>query len=68
MKERDKKIIALIIVLILGFSLGYGYGFRGAIKFGLSISKSFVTLSFNEAEIADAIWRYKNQIVHCYEE
>lgn len=66
-----KKLIAVFLIgLLLGFGLGFGFGFEKGVKkatiWGLQISKQFITIEFDEVEIANMMWAYKNRIDRCY--
>jgi len=63
-------VLVCVIMLLIGFGIGYGYGFsKGTIKsleWGLKISKHFVSIEFDEEEIAAMLWSYKNRVDRCY--
>ena len=48
-------VILICCSFVIGLIIGYGLGFHDAIEFGLKISKSFVSIEFNEKEIASAL-------------
>ena len=68
-----KKLIAVFIIgLLIGFMLGFGYGVQKGIEtatlWGLKLAKNFISIEFDEEEIAAMMWAYKNRIDRCYDE
>ena len=69
MKERDKKIIAMILVLLLGLSFGYAWGFGKGIAWSIKMGLNFVNidLDIDEEVLAQGIFNYKNNIAACFD-
>ena len=58
--------ILLIILFLAGYGFGYSAGFIGAMKFGLRKAGNFVDIQIDEAELAKAIYMYKNRVDVCF--
>lgn len=66
-----KQIIAFVFILVIlisivSFGAGVQFGAMQIINLGLKISHRFVNITFNDAQIANAIYQYQNNIGVCY--
>ena len=74
MRERTKKVIAFILVLMLGLSIGFIAGYitgydKGAqeiLVWGLMLSKNFITIDFDEIAVSQALLKYKTRLTTEY--
>jgi major membrane immunogen (membrane-anchored lipoprotein) len=70
MKREKRILIAVILAALILIGVAYFVGFmdgaQSALAFGLSISKQFINITFNEAEISRAMYMYQNNIGTCW--
>lgn len=71
MKERDKKLIALGLMLVLGFTIGVIYAGTKAVKWTIGLGLHFLKLQGYEVapdmeEIMYNVDSYKYHISRCY--
>ncbi len=71
MKERDKKLIAMFLMLCIGFSAGYIGGASQGIKWAIRLGLHFLKLNGYEIEpdteeILFNVQNYKENMNRCY--
>jgi hypothetical protein len=67
--ERIAWILILLILLAFclgAYSRGYVAGAKSAILWGVRLSHNFVNITFNNEEVAQGIFQYRNNIGGCY--
>lgn len=66
MKKRNLILLSALIFLSLGWLIGYGMGLKTGISWAVKIGLNFVEIDVDEDMLADAMFRYKNQIGQFY--